>query len=697
MWSRKRGEAILPAMDIPERPDSSPFAGREVGEPAAPFPLAYTPPPVPAPAPAPTPRARFWTAPRLAQATRTGLLLATTTMSVVLFVFEVMGWGRWLDALVGHNKAKSRERLFILLAMIGCAGLAALGTWGVLMIRRRPSTLERARTLALFLSPLSVLGLMVPLLRLEPWKNNPMTLGCGVAIVAYLIERTMTISLAHVPDGLRTHLGAMGGWLMDLRPRLWNALPLILVVLGMVGYTVLVGLLCLRHHYRLGTAAFDLGGYDNIFYSALKGHPLRGTVAVPSGEDWSSMKTHAELSLYFFLPIYAIRPSAETLLWMQSAVVALGAFPVYGIAARHLSKPAALLLAFAYLLFPAIHSGNFYDFHFQPLASTSILWCFYFLDTRRNLAFSIAFVVALGCREDASISLAVAGFLMVCGGYRPRMGLLVAIVSTLYFFVIKFVLMPIFGSWWFSDMYKDLVPPGLNGFFGVIATLITNPIYALDTLLTREKVLHVLKIFLPLAFLPLRRTGLWFGFVPAILGTILTTGYSPTTSTTFQYVYYWVPFIFVFAIVVLEHLARWQGRRALLAALTALTFASLASSYHWGVVFQHENFASAWGRINLDPLSKEEWQTLGDLRILGKKIPPTASVSASEGEVPHISTRLTVYTLRLSGANGADYVLYHRDSGDFGAKQGREALSSGDYKLVEERGKFTLLKRAGLP
>jgi hypothetical protein len=42
-------------------------------------------------------------------------------------------------------------------------------------------------------------------------------------------------------------------------------------------------------------------------------------------------------------------------------------------------------------------------------------------------------------------------------------------------------------------------------------------------------------------------------------------------------------------------------------------------------------------------------------------------------------------------------VLFHKDSGDFGAKQGREALASGEYRVVEERGKFTLLKRVGLP
>jgi hypothetical protein len=65
--------------------------------------------------------------------------------------------------------------------------------------------------------------------------------------------------------------------------------------------------------------------------------------------------------------------------------------------------------------------------------------------------------------------------------------------------------------------------------------------------------------------------------------------------------------------------------------------------------------------------------------------------------VPHFSNRPTIFTLRLSGANNADYVLYHKESGDSGARQGREALASGKYVQIEDRGKFVLLKRIGAP
>jgi len=281
-------------------------------------------------------------------------------------------------------------------------------------------------------------------------------------------------------------------------------------------------------------------------------------------------------------------------------------------------------------------------------------------------------------------------------GYRQLAGLVVALLSGIYFVIVRFVVMPRFGTWWFNDMYKDLQPAGDSSLLGVIKTVASNPLYTFGTLLNRDKFLHVLQIFLPLAFLPLRRPWLWLGFVPAVLGTILTTGYHPTTDTTFQYVFYWVPFIFVGAALVLEDIDVERGRLRLAAAVSAMVCATLLTSLHWGAVFQRETFASAWGHINLAPLTDSERQTLRDLQELGGMVPKDASLAVSEMETAHFSNRLTVYTLKL-GLADAEYVLYRTDSGGFGANQASEALASGKYTRVAERGKFALLKRLASP
>ena len=65
--------------------------------------------------------------------------------------------------------------------------------------------------------------------------------------------------------------------------------------------------------------------------------------------------------------------------------------------------------------------------------------------------------------------------------------------------------MPSFGAWGFQDAYKDLLPQGARNFGGIIATMISNPIYTIGTLLTAEKLRYALQILLPVALLPVRR------------------------------------------------------------------------------------------------------------------------------------------------------------------------------------------------
>ncbi len=631
---------------------------------------------------------RFWTATRLAQAVRANALLATLGAALVLCVWEAVGFSTGLDPFLARNELGLAARHRLLLWMGGGAAASALVAGAFVVWRRSADDLATVKRVALVLSPAAVLALILPLCRVPPWQNDPVLLGCAIAIVVLLFERAIAGSLQSLPDDVLAGV-VFGSERFTARSR---RLGRAIVVVAALAYGVFVSVLTIRYHDRLGTAAFDLGGYDNLFYNALHGHPLRGTVAVPSGENWSSLHTHAELSIYLFLPLYALRPGPEALLCIQAFMVGLGAIPIYLIAARRLRPVAALVLALAYLLFPPVHSGNFYDFHFQPLGSTLVLWCFYFIDSKKDALFALAFVMAVGCREDVSISLAVAGMLMLATGHRPVAGLIIASISVVYFLVVRFVVMPMFGTWWFQEMYKDLLPAGDRSLFGVVKTVLSNPLFTLGTLLTREKLLHLLQIFLPLAFLPMRRAWLWFGFTPAILGTILTTGYHPTTDTTFQYVFYWVPFVFVGTAVVLQQIEHDHGRSRQAAALAALTLATLLASLHWGVVFQRATFASAWGRIDVGPLRPSEKQTLHDLLELGSLVPKDASIALSEREVPHFSTRLNVFTLRVA-VGDADYILYRTDSGGGGADQALKELATGAYERIGERGQFALLRR----
>jgi uncharacterized membrane protein len=643
------------------------------------------------PRPEKVPWLRFMTAPRVGACFRAAVLFAVTGASLALSVQEAIGRRAWLDDFLTNNTLPLGQRNDLLFSMAGAAFVFAASPMLLVLRYRSDAVIEQVRALALALSPLALAAMLVPLFRTRPWQDRPLALGCAIALLVLGTEKTLAQALTVAPVA-----GLLESWTRWTPPRATRYLPVLAAVTGALAYGVFVTFMTIRYHHRLGTAAYDLGGYDNLFYNALHGHPLRGTVAVPSGKNWSSLRTHAEFAIYVFLPFYALSPRAEALLCIQAFMVGAGAIPVYLLAAKRIPRAGALALAAAYLLFAPIHSGNFYDFHFQPLGSTLILWSFYFLDAKKNVLFGLCAATALACREDMSISLAIVGVLMIGAGYRPRLGLLLTVISGTYFAFVRFYLMPHFGSWWFQDMYKDLLPAGDSSLIGVLKTVFSNPLYTLGTLLTLEKLLHVVRIFLPLAFLPLRRPCLWPGFVPAVLTTVLTTGYHPTTDTTFQYIFSWVPFIFLGAILALERIRREAGPAFYTAAVGAMAVATLITSYQWGVVFQRQTFASAWGHIDLDPLTQTEREQLASLRELGAMVPHSASLALSENEVPQLSNRLDVYTLK-TGAENAAYVLYRKDSGNQGADQAADLLARGEYEQVKELGKFVLLKRAGPP
>ncbi|MBI5533552.1 MAG: DUF2079 domain-containing protein [Deltaproteobacteria bacterium] len=624
------------------------------------------------------------------QVFRSLALFAGIGASLVMYGQQVFRTN-WVDAFLLQNQLDPRDRKVLLISIAIGAIVGAFIPSVVLLWKRSHAAVCGVRRVSHILSPLVLVCLAPAIFRFAPWKSDPMRLAATLGITILVLERTVSASLEAMPDRFWGWMRRARDWVVRKLPRVTRALPLIAVILGSIAFAVVVSFFCIRHHHKLGTAAYDLGIFNNLFYVALNGHPFSCYTQVP-GPNWSSLQAHAELSIFFFLPFYSIAPRAETILILQATAVAAGALPVFLLARRRVSQLTAMLIAGAYLLYAPAHSGIFYDFHFQPVATPFLLWAFYLLDTRRNLAFAVIFVIALGCREDISVSLAIAGAIMMFTGYRPLAGLVVALISGAYFVAIKFVVMPHFGSWWFHDMYKGLFPPGDPTFGGVIKTLLTNPVFVLGTLLTEAKILHVARIMLPLAFLPLRRPWIWVGFLPAALFTILTTGYGPTTDTTFQYVFYWVPFIFTAAPIVLKSIREKQGIWKERAAIATMVVATLATSYNWGVLMQRNTFVAAWGPIDLKPMTEEEKVRLKDLRELAAMVPRGASLSASENECPHVSSRLVAYALRVCHCD-ADYILYRVGSGGFGGDHANQALSSGKYAKIAERSGLALLKK----
>src|SRR5207302_1400973 len=89
---------------------------------------------------------------------------------------------------------------------------------------------------------------------------------------------------------------------------------------------------------------------------------------------------------------------------------------------------------------------------------------------------------------------------------RARLGIGLVILGALSYVVIKEVAINFFAGHESSyAFYYSAMIPRNEGPFGLVRTMLVNPIFTLRHALDAEKVLYVLQVFAPVAFLPLLR------------------------------------------------------------------------------------------------------------------------------------------------------------------------------------------------
>jgi uncharacterized membrane protein len=413
---------------------------------------------------------------------------------------------------------------------------------------------------------------------------------------------------------------------------------------------------------------------------------------------------HAEFFAYALLPIYALRQNAGTLLLIQATVLGSAAIPLYKLARRHIDRWPACILALSYLLYPALHGENLFEFHFLPFGPFLLWWAWYFLEARRDGWAALFIFLTLAVREDVSSWVAVLGAYFMLSGRRPRVGLLLAVVGTAWCFTLKFAVMPhIGGGESFTDMFKDLIPPGGKGFGGVVFTVLGNPAYTMSTLAEMPKLTYMLQILLPLAFLPFRRPIGLLLCIPGFFFTVLSTQYGPLVSINYQYSAHWIAFLFPGVALGLERL---NARRAVgpaqpgsavkpqRAILIALLCLAVPVSYQFGAILQQHN---SWGGpvkyiFGIDAQGKSRHQ--GAERLV-RLLPPRAKVSASGFVTPYLSNRPDAYNITL-GIFDAEYIFFPSEPGDFIVDERATVtglLQSGEFGVIAIEPPFALAKR----
>lgn len=581
-------------------------------------------------------------------------------------------------------------------AALGALLVPLVAVLVIFRVRRHPEAWEKLDELVEALLPALALPLVITLLSRSLWRDALTELLLLTGAVSVFLELSLRRALPRwrelFPASERLEK-------LVAAPRTRWVLRGLLAALVLF-YATRVTSLTIMNHERLGTFSADLAEFDSLFYNTLHGHPFRSPPIDGTLEDWSALKVHFELLLYALLPFYAARPGPETLLALQSAIVALTAVPLYAFAARRLGEPLALLFAIALLLMPAVEQPNFYDFHFVPLGMLCVMTVIALADRmafagdprrRWPVLLGVALAVALLAREDVAFGLGILGVVLWASGGAPRAGVLVAAVSFAWYGVMRFVVMPRFGEMWFVDIYRALQAPGTTGAGGVVQTLLTNPGFVLRKLWTIERLRYLLELSVPLAFLWLRRPWLALAALPGLPFTLLVTDRDPLFSTAFQYVYHWIPYIFAASVLGLEALGA-GGPTRRTAAASALCFATLIVSYHQGA-FLGARFVRGGPVPVLLHTTSAERRRAAQLERAIAKLPPDASVAATEHEGPHVSTRLLSFTLYAARLHRPSYILLSERTMMKGEYPLLRALQPERYGIVAHEGEFYLLER----
>ena len=626
----------------------------------------------------------------LGVAVRALATFALVGASLGLFAGSLAIGGADFSAFLDKNALLKPVRLGLLIWFGGGLLLGGLSALVYLLVRRRRGvlTLERAANVVL---PLSLLFLLPSLFSARPWHDKPLPYLVGLAATVLLFEQLLRRSLLAWPSEAFVGLG----YKLRFSPRVQRWLPLCVVLAGSLWYSIYFSYYTILNHHRLGTSGFDLGININWCWNALHGHWVRSTVLF--GQDGGHFFSgHAIFAFIYWLPLYALMPGGEIFLIFQATMVGFAASTLYLFASTQLPRWSAVLVAYAFLLFAPLHGPTFYDYHelLPPLFFHFLLY--WAIATNRNKLVLLLVPVLWSFREDVAVGLTVLGLFLALTGLRPKLGIILASASGVWFVIIKFILMPHWGQWWFASMYNELQAPGEAGYGSVVQTLLINPAYSLGTLLKEEKLIYFLHMFAPVVLLPARRLSLLLLAIPGFAFSLLTTGYAPTISISFQYTCHSIPYIFAATVLSLRVLNNQPelGIFKRRAALGAMVLGVLSHSYVFGAALQHETFVGGFSKIIFE-ISPKERQRHATIKRLDAMIPKDASVAAGEVLVPHVATRMTVYTLKDGVAVNADYVLLNAQQASYDNSRTafNQMLERAPYGLVAQGDDLYLFKR----
>lgn len=325
-----------------------------------------------------------------------------------------------------------------------------------------------------------------------------------------------------------------------LTPNKLNRDNIILLFLILVFFVMFSWLSTTKYHgYNL--RSFDLGNMSQAIWSVSQGEPL---IFTTEGIEWSRLSLHVELIYLLLAPLYMLRPTPDTLLIIQVAFYAIGAWPLYRFAYRRLAHQwTSLAIVATYLLYPIGQTAVLFHFHGDTLAIPFLLFALDAMDRKAWRNYSIWLILALSCKFYVAVPVIALGAVLLLKGERKagtRTILLAGIWGALAFFVIR----PFFAS-------PEAAQTGAS--IGYYFDHYFNQFFTIDhTLLARLS--NGLIVFAPILLLAIR-APLWLLPAAAVaLPVMFSNGPGPSYDYRYHHYALAVPFLMTTAVYGLANL-----------------------------------------------------------------------------------------------------------------------------------------------
>ncbi|MGD1858353.1 MAG: DUF2079 domain-containing protein [Leptolyngbyaceae cyanobacterium] len=426
-----------------------------------------------------------------------------------------------------------------------------------------------------------------------------------------------------------------------------------------VGFWLLMTLSILNRHWAMypSFSTHDQGIFNQIFWNGSHGQFFAGTLS--SGESAAVLfngqppdVSYQRLGQHFtpihllWLPLYWLVPDSATLLVLQVTLVTAGGVALYFLARQRLSEQLSVWITLGYFCAQAVigpNLANFHDFSQVPL------WVFLLLLAveRQRWGCAIAAILLLFlCREDVGILLFGFGLYFLASRRHPWFGAGLCIASVSHLIITTNILMPMFstevGTNFLAFSYSNYVEGDASTLTLLLAFLQRPDRVLVDLVTPIGSTLRFLSgHWLPLIFVPAISPAAWLCAAPPLAALLLRSDTHIALSMQLRYTVMVVPAMFYGAIVwwsyrgpKLSQITRqiWVG----CLCLSLLFTFTLNPSRTWSFIIPDS--INPWVHLTLT----KQWQHADEVRSLIAQIAPTASVSATDNLLPHVSGRRAI-------------------------------------------------------